>query len=449
MKNVTILLLISMVSLTLLPAEAKIIDIDTAILLLNQNNMDIQARSFDVKIAERNKKTAWNALLPSLDVTTSTKVMNNPYYSSSYSTYGPYDARFDFNLDISASLGINYALGAAIKNYALLYESGEISYEMAVKGMEMNTKIQFYGLLNLEEQLKIMKKGIDLAQKRYAQAQENFRNGLIPELDVLRTRVALESQKPAYSNLQTQYDNSLMGFKVMLGIDRTQEVKIVGTLNTETYTFDAEKLIKNYLAGSLTLKALNKNLEILYNSKDMNTQYAYTPVLSLSYSLNPLSYNPWADDYTTATEAWNFNDDEGIGMGTFYLGLTFSLDNVIPGSSKNVELNTLKDQINQLKLNLQQSVLDSEVEIINTIAKLENSIEQLKANRLNVELSRKAYEMTSEAYELGTKELLDVESAQNDLLNAEATVLGEQFTYISGLLNLEYTLNTTIEEILK
>lgn len=448
MKKIIILLLISLLSLTQLLAEVKVINIETAIALLHQNNMDIQAKAFDVKIAERNKNTAWNALLPSLDVTTSTKVMDNPYYSS-FETTGPNDARFDFNLGISANLNINYALGAAIKNYALLYESGEISYEMAVKGMEMNTKIQFYNLLNLEEQLKIMKKGIDLGEKRYIQAQTNFKNGLIPELDVLSTQVTLESKKPAYSHLQTQYSNLLMGFKVMLGIDRNQEVTIEGSLDTQTYTFNSEDLIRNYLAGSLSLKALNKNLEIMYNSQNMNTQYAYTPVLSFSYSLTLLSYNPWAEDYTTATESWNFNDDDGIGMGTFYIGLTFSLENFIPGSSKNVELNNLKDQINQLKINLKQTVLESEVEIINTIGELENSIEQIEANKLNVQLARRAYEMTSEAYQLGTKELLDVESAQNDLLSAEATVLGEQFTYLSGLLNLEYTLNTTIEEILK
>lgn len=447
MKKVFLLSAGLILSIGSLFADSMTIDIDTALELLHRNNLDIQAAAYDVKVAERNKKTVWNAFLPTLGVTGSTTLMDNPAAASGI--YGPDDARFNFNLGVSASLGINYALGSGIKNYILQYEAGEISYETAVKGLEMNTKIQFYSLLNMEEQIKIMAKGIDLAQKRYLQVQENYKNGLIPELEVLRTQVAYESQKPALSNMQTQYNNMLMGFKVMLGLDRTQEVALKGTLDTDTYNFDSENLIENYLGRSLTLKNMNKNLEILENTKKMSAQYAYTPMLSFSYSLTPMSYNPWADDYMSPEDPWNFQSDDGIGMGTFTIALSFSLDNYIPGSKKSVEMSNMKDQIEQLKLSIQKTALDSEVEVINTLAKLENSIEQLDANKLNVELARKAYEMTSEAYQLGTKELLDVESAQNDLLSAEAKVLGEQFNYLSSILNLEFTLNTSIEEILK
>nr|MDA3810414.1 TolC family protein [Spirochaetaceae bacterium] len=442
------------------------VDIDTALDLLHQNNINIKAKAFDVKIAEREKKTVWNEFLPTLGVTAGTSIMKNPRYAASTTTIdyftpvtdglpvptmtiaeptGPDDARLGFNLSFNANLMINTALGPGIKNYALKYEAGEISYEMAVKGLEMNTKIQIYSLLNLEEQILIMKKGIDLAEKRYKQVQENYKNGLIPELDVLRTQVGYESQKPAYSNMKTQYENMLLGFKVMLGIDREQQIELNGSLETETYAFNADDLINKYLAKSLKLKSMNKNLEVLENTKKMSSLYAYTPSLMLGYSLTPISYDPWAKDYISSTDSWTFADNFGV----ITMGLSINLDNYIPGSKKSVEIQNMKDQIQQLKYSLQESVLQSEVEIINTIAKLENSIEQLEANKLNVTLAKKAYEMTSEAYDLGTKELLDVESAQNDLLSAEAKVLGEQFTYLSGLLNLEYTLNTSIKELIK
>ena len=395
MKKATLFLLISIFTFTPVFAETMTLDINKALELLHQNNLDIKASAYDVKIAEREKKTVWNAFLPSLGVTAGSALMDNPTYSSGL---GPDEPRFGFDLSVSANLIINYALGSGIKNYRLKYEAGEISYEMAVKGLEMNTKIQFYSLLNLEEQIKIMAKGIDLAEKRYRQVQENYKNGLIPELDVLRTQVAYESQKPALSNMQTQYENMLLGFKVMLGIDRNKEVLINGSLDTETYTFDGDDLINKYLAKSLRLKSMNKNLEVLENAKTMSAQYAYTPTLALGYSLTPMQYNPWAKDYPMETDPWNFQDDDGIGMGVFTIGLQFSLDNYIPGSKKDVDITNMKDQISQLRLTIQKSSLQSEVEIINTLAKLENSIEQLEANKLNVDLARKAYEMTNEAY---------------------------------------------------
>lgn len=446
MKKITLLLIIYTVAFTTAFAETMTIDIGTATELLHKNNMKIQMSAYDVRVAERNKKNAWNALLPKFGVSASSALMDNPRFSLGS---GPDEPRFGLDFGVNASLSINYALGAAIKDLNLKYESGEISYETAVKGLEMNTKIQFYNLINMAEQIKNLKKGIDLAEKRYYQVQENYKNGLIPELDVLRTQVAFESQKPAYSNLQTTYENLLLGFKVMLGIDRNQDIELSGSLDTETYTFEAEDLIGNYLAKSLSLRSMNKGLETLENAKKMVSLYAYTPMLSLSYSNSLATYNPWAKDYVVPEDSWSLPGDDGIDMGTFIISLSFSLDNLIPGSSKNVEINNMEDQIRQLKLSLQESALTEEVKIINTISKLENSIEQLNANKLNVLLASKAYEMTNEAYQLGTKELLDVESAQNDLLNAEAAVLGEQLTYITEILNLEYTLNTSIEEIIK
>jgi outer membrane protein TolC len=467
MKKIIVLTSALMMIAIPLFSQTEVLTIDKALELLHKNNLDIKAKAFDLDIAERNKRTSWNNFLPTLGVSAGSALMMNPGYTESMSLTGPStptpsngdqiiylgeidepagpdDARFGLDFSLSANLMINTALGPGIKNYRLQYEAGEISYEMALKGLEMNTKIQFYSLLNMEEQIKIMAKGIDLAEKRYLQVQENFRNGLIPELDVLRTQVAYESQKPGLSSMQTQYDNMLMKFKVMLGIDREQPVELEGSLDTETYRFDGDNLIEKYLGKSLSLKAMNKNLEVLENTKSMQSLYAWSPSLMLGYSLTVASYNPWADEYVEETDPWTTADD----FGTFTLGLSINLDNYIPGSKTNVEINNLKDQINQLKLSIQQSALQSEVEILNTLAGLENSVQQLNANKLNVELARKAYEMTNEAYNLGTKELLDVESAQNDLLSAEAKVLGEQFNYLSGLLNLEYTLNTSIEEIL-
>ncbi|MBN2655900.1 MAG: TolC family protein [Spirochaetales bacterium] len=451
-----------------LAAEAEVITLDKAIQLLHTNNLDIKAKAYDLKVAERNRKTVWNNFLPTLGVSAGSALMMNPGYMESMSLTGPTsstpsfndpivylgqvdepagpdDARMGLDVSFNAQLMINTALGAGIRNYVLQYEAGEISYEMAVKGLEMNTKIQFYSLLNMQEQIKIMTKGIDLAEKRYLQVQENYRNGLIPELDVLRTRVAYESQKPALSTMETQYENMIMGFKVMLGINRNQEVELDGSLNIDTYRFDADNLIEKYLGKSLSLKAMNKNLEVLENTKKMQSLYSRTPTLMLGYSLKAASYNPWAEEYASETDSWSFPED----FGTITFGLSINLDNYIPGSKKSVEISNMKDQIAQLKLSIEQSALQAEVNVLNTLSKLENSIEQLDANKLNVELARKAYEMTSEAYNLGTKELLDVESAQNDLLSAEAKVLGEQFNYLSGLLNLEYTLNTSIEEIIK
>ncbi len=446
MKKILILFTVSFILVSQIFCDDLVIDVDKAIALLHQNNLDLKEKSFELKIAERGKATTWNSLLPEIGIKATSDLMDNPGFTSGN---GPDDARFGFELGISASLNVNYALLARRKSYILNYENGVISYEMAVKGLELETKIQFYHLLNMLEQIKIMEKGINLAEKRYIQVKKNFSKGLVAELDVLKSKVSYESLKPSYSNMKNEYEKILMGFKIMLGIDRRQNIVLSGSFDKDIYTFNTEELISAYMGKSLNLRLLNKNLELLNKQKKEAALFAYSPMLSFDYSISPMKYNPWADDYEPlAGDSWNFDEDRGIGMGVFSIALSMSMDNFIPGSAENVKNKNIKDQINKIEYNLKNTVKKSEVEIINIIKKLENSIQQLETNNINVELAGKVYEMTNEAFNNGTKELLDVEAAQNDLLSADAAVLGEQFNYLTGLLNLEYILNTPLNKIL-
>jgi outer membrane protein TolC len=445
-KILITIIILFIISSTQAYSEALRIDINTAIKMLHQNNLNIQAKAADVLIAERNKITSWNTLLPKISLSAGSSVTDDPYYYTA-GEVGPNKARFNFDMSINAGLDLSYGLGAVIKNNKLQYQAQEISLEMTVRSLELNTKNQFYSLLYLEEQMKIMKKGIDLAEKLYKQEQLNFQKGLITEMDVLRAQFVYASQQSDLSTQRTQYENLKRSFKVMLGIQRTDEIVLEGTLNPEIYSFNVDALISKYLPKSLSLRSMNKDLEIMLNEKNRLSHDAYTPVLSLGYSINPLSYNPWANDYPLlAGKTWNFDEKGGIGNGVFTIALSFSVDNFVPGSKNNVEINNIKDQIAQMKKYMDETVLQSEVEIINSIAMLNNSVEQLRANKLNVELARKVYEMTINAFQLGTKDALDVESAQNDLLKAEVAVIGEQFNYLSELLNLEYRLNTSVED---
>ncbi len=213
-----LLLFVYLIIYTSVYSETITLNIDNAIDMLHRNNMNLQAEAFNIKISGREKKTAWNMLLPTMKVSAGTTYMDNPGYIKSVSDgfggyisepSGPNQPRFGLELGIAAGINLNYALGAGLKNYTLKHEAGEISFEKTLKFLEMKTKIRFYTLLNLKEQIKIMEKGIDLAEKRYIHAQKNYTSGLIQELDVLRTQVAYESQKPAYSNLLNEYKNLL------------------------------------------------------------------------------------------------------------------------------------------------------------------------------------------------------------------------------------------------
>jgi outer membrane protein TolC len=55
--------------------------------------------------------------------------------------------------------------------------------------------------------------------------------------------------------------------------------------------------------------------------------------------------------------------------------------------------------------------------------------------------------MAEEAYNAGSRELLEVQNAEIELKSAQLEVLKEKYTYLSALIDLEYQLNTKIEEL--
>jgi outer membrane protein TolC len=52
--------------------------------------------------------------------------------------------------------------------------------------------------------------------------------------------------------------------------------------------------------------------------------------------------------------------------------------------------------------------------------------------------------MTSIAYRNGTTELLDVREAETQLNQAKLALASEKFNYLSGLLDLEFAINTKL-----
>jgi outer membrane protein TolC len=131
----------------------------------------------------------------------------------------------------------------------------------------------------------------------------------------------------------------------------------------------------------------------------------------------------------------------------FAVTLALSLDQLLPFSQSWVSIADSKDSIRQMQTNLSQAIRGAEMEIANIIMNLEKSAESIETLKMNVQLAERAYNMAEEAYNAGTRELLEVKEAEDELNNARIKVLEEKYSYTTGLLDLEYALNTTMEEI--
>ena len=351
--------------------------------------------------------------------------------------------RWGLSAGLDFSLNLSYALFKEMKGTKLDYEAGLISYEIALKQLQRDVKKNFYNILVFEENLWLMEQNIEAANSRLEQAKINYSNGLVPELSVLSAQVGYENLKPAFSEMKLGYETMLNGFKMLLGIDLDTNISLEGDIVINPIELDTEKLTGYFLGGRLDIKSMNKTVQSLENAKAGLQLQTMTPMLMFGLNFDPAFQNDPLENNWFKDIGDNWSQQSGM----FRITLAMSLDSFLPWSKTQVGIKDMEDGITQLKLGIAQANVGAEMEIKTIVMKLNKSMEQLETLILNISLAYEAYRLSQEAYDAGSKELLEVKDAERDLNTAKLEVLKEKYNYITGLLDLEYALNATLEEI--
>jgi outer membrane protein TolC len=425
------------VLLVLLPAGSAAtlnLDVDTAVQLAIENNLELKSERIDLETAARAQKSTWNQFLPSIDASTSLSRSNE------ISTFGGQDSSpWNLGFAIKASLPLSAAKIESIRAVALDYQRGLVTYEMAKSELERSVRKAFFSLLVAQESIRLAEQELATAEQRYQQTRVNYESGLVPRLQVLSARVSAENLKPALEEQRVLYTSSLMDFQLLLGLDGKDELTLEGAIVANAYSFDSEELLERYMNNRLDIQSAHKQIEIIENQKQLQKKSSFTPTLSLSASVQPTLNAPF-------TSSW-VDGDAWFDSGAMALAVSVPLDGFIPGSADKLELAALDDSIGKARLSLEQTRKRARIEVQSAVLKLDKSLRSIEALELNVSLAQEAYELTEKAYQAGTVELLEVKNASDDLQKAKLSLLNEKYNYLCGLIDLSYSLNTTLSKL--
>ena len=197
---------------------------------------------------------------------------------------------------------------------------------------------------------------------------------------------------------------------------------------------DTDQLISLYAQNHPDILSLQKNLEILNLNLSIQNMQSYTPALALSWGFQPVVADitsNWLDTY--------------MDKGAFSVTLAWNLTNLLPFSANRQAARDTKDNIRKLELSLETLIEKTELDIRTQVDALAQSRAAIEASAGNIQLAQRSYDMTLVAYRNGTTELLDLRDAENQLNQAKLGLANEKFNYLSGLMDLEYTLNTKLE----
>jgi outer membrane protein TolC len=426
-----------------------VLTVEEAVEQARAYNLDIKSQAVDLRIKERKARYAWNDFIPTAQASATLSRMNEEQeVMTGFDLSGPIYAeapRWGLSAGLDFSLTLNIALGKAINSIQKEYWAQQISYDQAKEKLARDVRKSFFNLLLMQEQRKLMVEQIETAGERFEQTQINYENGLVPELSVLNAKVAYENLKPALGSMDLGYRQALQGFKMNLGLELDREISLKGDIEGETMSFDADALIEGYLARRHDIRFLVANIEAMDDSYTANKLRAFTPTLSLGLNFDPtLQGDPWKDPWFD-----DISNDWQQRSGMFRMTVAMSLDGLLPFSNTQVGLREMEDSIDKMRLSLGQALRGAEMEIRNLVDQIEKSRDTIDTLLLNVETAQRAYEMAEEAYNVGSRELLEVKDAEDELQKAKLEVLKERYNYLAALLDLEYAIDTSVEEVKK
>ena len=425
--------------------------VEQAVAYANQNSKTLKSSAIDLEMKKRADSYKWNQFLPSVNISGTISRSNEKIDTSAamMESLGPLFGALQLPTpaakeiteadhwmlvgNVGISWSFSFALIDGMKLVKKQYEAGLITWDQTVRQNELQIRKLFYGLLLQQESLSLQKQTLENARLRMEQARVNYRNGLIPELTLLQAQVAYENARPTIMKQEQAMSQQLDLFGFMLGLPAGTKITLEGAIDPSFVDLNPDRLISLYAQNHPDILSLQKNLEILNLNLKLQNMQAYTPALQLSWGFQPVVSDitsNWIDTY--------------MDNGAFSATLAWNLTNLLPFSANRQSAKDTKDNIRKLELSLETLIEKTELDIRTKVDALAQSQAAIEASAGNIQLAQRSYDMTLVAYRNGTVELLDVRDAESQLNQAKLGLVNEKFNYLSGLLDLEYTLNTKL-----
>jgi len=442
-------------------SSAKRLTPEEAVNLAIKSNLGLETSRTNLATKKRANDYAWNYLIPSITVagvlnrnneTGSTVVtapipgtgINVPSSVSPIGYGGTLNPDFfvtdpiknpEWNIvgNIQISLTLNAALFDHFKRVRHDYDAGIIGYDKAKLQLERDVRKAYHNILLLQENIALMRGSYENVERQVQMAQANYNAGLAPELTLLQARVARENMRPIIDQVESGLKLSMAQFAMFLGLDVNTEFELIPVSDSiEFIPLDVAEMVSKAASSKPDIQELRKTILMMQSARRMQF-LALTPSLTFGWnSTSAFIKDPWKD-------SWFGNNDDWKKSGAFSITAAIRLHSLIPFSPDYQAVKSLDDQITTATIGLAQMVTGTEIEVYNTVLSLERTRLNAEALSQTVSLAEQSFRLTEQAYRAGLQDYFQVQNAEQSLRQARVQLLEQQFNYLNGLIDLEYS----------
>ena len=408
------------------------LNLDKALEIALSDNPTIKVAEGEIALKKVSHKEAWQNLLPEASISgTMSHTITAPQFSIGDQTVKMGKDKANTatgTLNISLPLfapAVYRAMSMTKTDIELAVEKSRASKQDLVNQV---TKA-YYQLMLTQDSYDVLQKSYKLAEDNYNIVNAKYRQGTVSEFDKITAEVQMRSVKPSVISAGNAVTLSKLQLKVLMGITADVDIKIDDSLAAYEGVVFANQLdntVHEGLVNNTTMKQLELNrLMLQKNIKSLRTNFM--PTLGLGYSYQYQSMN---------NDSWNvFNYNYGSSSS-----LVFSLSIPLYKASNFTKLKSNRIQMRQLDQNRLDTERKLNMQITSYQDNMSASSEQVSSNKENVMQAEKAVQIAGKRYEVGKGTVLELNTSQVQLTEAELTYNQSIYDYLVAKADLDQVL---------
>ncbi|WP_286237231.1 TolC family outer membrane protein [Neptuniibacter halophilus] len=359
------------------------------------------------------------ALLPSINLNANTTAYDTD--SADFNNHG-------YTLSLSQPV-FDAAAWFSFKQGKVLSEQAAVQFDLEQQNLIQRTVQAYLGVLRASSALQTAEAQERAIKRRLDQVNAQFEVGLIANTDVQEAQASYDNARVARISAEGELDNSYEALERLTG----QNFSAVSLL-AEDYPIEeptpttAQPWLEKAWQGNLNLKLADYSSEAARRAAQAGRAGHY-PTLSLSASY----------DYDEGTVS---ND---IGSDTSAIGLTLSMPIFSGGSvsSRSRELEQRLTQSHHNREDILRQITQSTRSLLRDLRTGSLSVQALKQS---IRSREAALQATEEGYKVGTRNVVDVLQAEQQLYAAKLEYANARFDYVQNLITFKQQLGTLSPE---
>lgn len=420
MRKILLILLVS--------SNLFALSIDEAVQSALKNNYILKSYEFSAKSSKFDTEASKSLQMPSFFIDSSYTILDEGKKLNFEIAPGIKSSMTQIkNRYFDASVGIKYNIytgGAISSNIRLnrhIEESAKQNYLEFKNELIFQVKKQYTEILKLLSQKEIAQKHIDALNNHYLDVQNFYKQGIVPELDLLQTDVKLKETRQSF----TKIDNYIKVAKSALSLLINSKI--------ETSDFSIKDLEQSIIDKKL-------NIETLYEEAIRSRpiiKLLESEIKALNESKKTIKSEYLPKIYAAGGYTYNNQNDEISPKGGFFgkLGIQINIDWNYPSK----RLDSVSEKIialNQQRLN---TILKIKLEVKEAYEMYQTALSNLEVAKAAVAESEEYYRVIKLKYENGFASNSDVLDGQTLLTTARSNEKNAYYDLFIAYFQIEKT----------